>query len=92
MADLNITASLAPEDRDAIVTAVVDALRPMFESRTELLVDGNRMAELAGVSRPTIDRARSEGLIPSVMVRGARRYDPVAVVGALRMHSCGGAE
>ncbi|MCR9293900.1 MAG: DNA-binding protein [bacterium] len=92
MADLNITATLSPDDRDTIVTAVVDALRPMIEARTELLVDGDRLAEMIGMSRPTVDRLRAAGIIPSVLSGRCRRYDPAAVIDALRKHSCGGAD
>lgn len=92
MADLNITTTLSPDDRAAIVRDVVDALRPMIESSTELLVDGERMAEIIGMSRPTVDRMRAAGIIPSLLSGRCRRYDPVAVVDAIRKHSCGGAE
>jgi len=91
VADLNITATLSPDDRAAIVRDVVDALRPMIESSTELLVDGDRMAEIIGMSRPTVDRMRAAGIIPSVLCGRCRRYDPVAVVDALGKHRCGGA-
>ena len=46
-----------PNDLKAEITAeVVKALRPLLaDSQEPRLVDGDRMAELASVSRPTID-------------------------------------
>ena len=41
------------------------------------------MAELASVSRPTIDRGVKNGTIPSVMLGRCRRFEPRAVFDAL---------
>ncbi|TWU24899.1 Helix-turn-helix domain protein [Novipirellula galeiformis] len=84
MADLSITASVSPEDRAAIVADVVAAMRPLLsESHEPRLVDGDRMADLLGVSRPTVDRLRAAGEIPSVLLGRRRLYQPAAVVAAL---------
>ena len=69
---------------DGIAAAVVAAMRPILaESSRPLLVDGDEMARLAGVSRTTIDRAVRDGIIPSVLVGRARRFRPEAVIDAL---------
>ena len=72
------------ELRKAITADVIAALQPLLiESKEPRLVDGDRMAELAAVSRPTIERKVREGVIPSVLVGSCRRYDPRAVIDAL---------
>jgi excisionase family DNA binding protein len=69
---------------EGIAAAVLAALRPVLaESSPPLLVDGDEMARLAGVSRATIDRAVRDGIIPSVLVGRARRFRPDAVIDAL---------
>lgn len=69
---------------EGIAAAVLAALRPVLaESSPPLLVDGDEMARLAGVSRATIDRAVRDGIIPSVLVGRARRFRPDAVIEAL---------
>lgn len=74
-----------PDDlRAAIVADVIKALTPMLaDSNQPQLVDGDRMAELASISRPTIDRAVRDDIIPSVMIGRCRRYEPRAVIDAL---------
>jgi len=74
-----------PEEfRDSITSAVVAAIRPLLaEAQEPRLVDGDRMAELAGVSRPTVDRAVKDGLIPSVKIGRRRLYEPRAVIDSL---------
>ena len=74
-----------PNDLKAEITAeVVKALRPLLaDSQEPRLVDGDRMAELASVSRPTIDRAVLDDIIASVMIGRCRRYEPRAVIDAL---------
>ena len=66
---------------DGIAAAVVAAMRPILAASSRpLLVDGDEMARLAGVSRATIDRAVRDQIIPSVLVGRARRFRPDAVV------------
>ena len=74
-----------PDQLRADITAeIVAALKPLLaDSQEPRLVDGDRMAELAGVSRPTIDRAVRDDIIPSVMIGRCRRYEPRAVIDAL---------
>ncbi|TWU42936.1 Helix-turn-helix domain protein [Novipirellula aureliae] len=83
MANVDITATVSDDDRALIVADVVAAIRPMIESRHTLLVDGDRLAELLGVSRPTIDRLRADSVIPSVLIGRRRLYNPDAVLAAL---------
>ena len=82
-----------PDDlRAAIVADVIKALSPMLaESNQPQLVDGDRMAELAGVSRPTIDRAVRDDTIPSVKIGRRRLFEPRAVIGAWTIEKATGA-
>ena len=67
-----------------IAAEVVAALRPVLaESAEPQLVDGDCMADRAGISRPTLDRLRAKGLIPSVLIGRRRLYLPAAVIEAL---------
>jgi len=73
-----------PDKLRADITAgVIAALQSILAEFSEpRLVDGDRMAELAGVSRPTIDRAVRDGSIPSVKIGRRRLFDPRAVIDA----------
>ena len=84
MPDL-ILRDVDPEQLRADIAAeVIEALRPMLAASSQPhLVDGDRMAELAGVSRPTIDRAVRDGVIPSVLIGRCRRFEPRAVIDSL---------
>lgn len=67
-----------------IVAEVVASLRPVLEKSTEpMLVHGDRMAELLGVSRATLDRLRRDRLVPSLLIGSRRLYQPKAVIEAL---------
>ena len=76
---------IAPAELRAEITAeVIAALRLMLaEANEPRLVDGDRMAELIDVSRPTIDRAVRDGTIPSVKIGRRRLFEPRAVIDAL---------
>ena len=71
-----------PDDlRAAIVADVIKALTPMLaDSNQPQLVDGDRMAELASVSRPTIDRAVRDDIIPSVKIGRRRLFEPLSLI------------
>ena len=72
------------ELRAEIVADVVTAMQPLLDASSgPMLVDGDRMAELAGVSRPTIDRLVRREVIPSVMIGRRRLYCPSMVINAL---------
>ncbi len=82
MPSLDITATVTAEDRRAIVDDVLAALGPLLPGRHEL-VDGDELADRLKVSRPTVDRCRANGLIPSVKIGSRRLYNPRAVIKAL---------
>ena len=78
-----ITVSLSADDRQQLIAELLTELKPIIAASAEpRLVDGDRMAELAGVSRPTIDRAVRDGIIPSVRIGRRRLYEPRAVIDA----------
>ena len=69
--------------RDDITASVVAALIPLIAKANEpQLVDGGRMAEIAGISRPTIDRGVRDGIIPSIKIGRRRLFEPRAVIDA----------
>ena len=84
MADLFLQ-GIDPDELKASITAeIIEALNPLLaDSNEPRLVDGGRMAELAGVSRPTIDRAVRDDIIPSVLIGRCRRFEPRKVIDAL---------
>ena len=84
MADLFLQ-GIDPDELKASITAeIIEALKPLLaDSNEPRLVDGGRMAELAGVSRPTIDRAVRDDTIPSVLIGRCRRFEPRKVIDAL---------
>lgn len=84
MADLFLQ-GIDPDELKASITAeIIEALKPLLaDSNEPRLVDGGRMAELAGVSRPTIDRAVRDDIIPSVLIGRCRRFEPRKVIDAL---------
>ena len=84
MADLFLQ-GIDPDELKASITAeIIEALKPLLaDSNEPRLVDGDRMAELAGVSRPTIDRAVRDEKIPSVLIGRCRRFEPRKVIDAL---------
>ena len=84
MPDLYLQGMDPGQLRADITAEIVAALKPLLANSQEpRLVDGDRMAELAGVSRPTIDRAVRDDTIPSVMIGRCRRYEPRRVIDAL---------
>ncbi|GAA4463501.1 hypothetical protein GCM10023156_48700 [Novipirellula rosea] len=75
-------------DLDELISAIcgslIEALQPLLsESSEPRLVNGDRMSDLLGVSRPTLDRARAAGEIPSITIGSRRLYQPDAVIAAL---------
>ena len=90
MANLSITAAVDPNDVDAIAESVADRLRPMLETRPRL-VDADALAAMLSLSRPSIDRMRAAGVIPSIGSGRLRRFDPDAVIAALASQNEGAA-
>ena len=84
MPDLYLQGMDPEQLRADITEMVVAAILPLLvDSQEPRLVDGDRMAELAAVSRPSIDRAVRDNVIPSVMIGRCRRYEPRKVIDAL---------
>ena len=79
---------LTTEITDRVIAALTKVLAETAEPR---MVDGNRMAELAALSRPTIDRAVREGIIPSIKVGRRRLFEPEKVIAAFAAQSEKGA-
>lgn len=73
------------EDRETLVREIVEAVTKKLQepSQQASLVDGDKLAEILGVSRPTVDRLVRDGKIPSVLAGRRRLYSPVAVIAAL---------
>ena len=84
MAELFLSGITADDLQAKVAAEVVELLLPILTAANEpRLVDGDRMAELADVSRPTIDRGVRNGTIPSLMFGRCRRFEPRAVFDAL---------
>lgn len=88
MANPNRSTVIESVDLDELIAAIcgslITALQPLLsESSEPRLINGDRMADLLGVSRPTVDRMRAAGEIPSIMIGSRRLYQPEAVIAAL---------
>ncbi len=68
-----------------IQAAVSEAVRPFAERLNDngRLLDGDEMATRLGVSRPTLDRLRAAGTVPSIKVGSRRLFDAEAVLKAM---------
>lgn len=84
MADL-ILRDIDPDAlRRDIVDEVVTAMRELMTEHAEpRTVDRQRMAELLGISLPTLDREATEGRIPSIKIGTRRVFEPRKVIDAL---------
>ncbi|TWU20290.1 hypothetical protein Pla52o_48090 [Novipirellula galeiformis] len=77
-------------DTEALAEAIAEAIlaklppRPEPPATQHLLVSSTKLATMLGISKPFIDRLRSEGKIPSIQVGTRRLYEPSEVVAALR--------
>lgn len=84
MADLLLRDTDRAELVAEITAEVVAAIRPVLAEAAEpRLVDRQRMAELAGISVPMMDRITGEERVPSVLIGRRRMYRPAAVIEAL---------
>jgi len=85
VAELYLKGIDADELRKHIVSDVLAALRPMLTQANEppRLVNRERMAKLAGVSLPTLDRLVAEKVVPSKLVGTRRLFEPAKVIDAL---------
>lgn len=66
----------------AAVVAELRGMSPAPDGATQ--VDGDRMAQIAGVSRPTLDRLVKRDAIPSRKVGRLRRFVPDEVLAAMK--------
>ncbi|MCS7470885.1 helix-turn-helix domain-containing protein, partial [Stieleria sp. ICT_E10.1] len=85
-----VATSLSDHDLAAIISGVVDAMKPLLDARPEL-VDGETMAAMLSISVSTLDRTRRAGQIPSVKIGKRRMYRPTAVVSSIEANSEKGA-
>ncbi|WP_436715625.1 hypothetical protein U8335_25245 [Roseiconus lacunae] len=70
--------------RREIVADVLAAVREvMLEQSAPRTVDRQQMAELLGVSLPSLDREVAEGRIPSIKIGTRRVFEPRKVFDAL---------
>ncbi len=68
----------------AVAAVVVAQLTPLLQASHEpRLVDRVRMAELLGISLPSLDRMVSSDEIPSVTIGTRRLFNPASVISSL---------
>lgn len=68
---------------ERVAAIVVERVLPNLSQSRRNLVDRPKMAELAGISIPVLDRLVSQKLIPSTTVGTRRLFDPDAVIDSL---------
>lgn len=87
-----IAISLSDDDTRKVIDGVVNALTPIIERQSSpLLVNADELARLLSLSRPTIDRLRSAGVISSIGEGRLRRFDPIVAIAEWSSHENGGA-
>ena len=69
---------------DLLADAVAKRVEPLLGKQTEGLVGRQRMAELANISVPSLDRMVSAAAIPSIRQGTRRLFEPTAVFAAMR--------
>ncbi len=67
---------------DDLTERVISRIEPLLLRRTKL-VDGDTMAELLSVSRPTLDRDVKAGRIPFGRIGARKVFDVEAVMAAV---------
>jgi hypothetical protein len=72
MPEVSITTALSDDDRESIIQGVLAAIKPLLDTRPEL-VDADTMAAITGVSPATLDRLRRAGQIPATPIRRHRK-------------------
>lgn len=73
---------MTPNEIDQLAETVAERLAEKLTGRHKL-VDRHQIAEILGVSVPTIDRHLKDGRIPIVRVGRTVRFDPGRVISAL---------
>ena len=73
---------LTPAELDRFVDRIADAVALKLASQPKL-VDRHALAQIIGVSVPTIERLQASGKLPFVRLQRLVRYDVDAVIAAL---------
>jgi len=73
---------LSPAELDRLVDRIADAVALKLASQPKL-VDRHALAQIIGVSVPTIERLQASGKLPFVRLKRLVRYDVDAVIAAL---------
>jgi hypothetical protein len=68
---------------ERVAEIVCKRIVPELGQPKRRMVDRHKMAELAGISVPVLDRLVSQKLIPSNLVGTRRLFDPDAVIDAI---------
>lgn len=74
--------TLSPAELEAFVDAIATRVAQKLSNRP-LLVDRYSLAEIVGVSVPTVERLQRNGIIPVIRVGRRTLYDPQEVITAL---------
>lgn len=82
---------LSPQDLSSWADLVADRVADKLAKRP-MLVDRVELAQLLGVSIPTVERLSAAGKIPLVRLGRRVLYDPVAVIEARSSKVGGGYE
>lgn len=78
--------TLSPHDLERLAELIAEKLDARMSGRPRL-VDGLEMAEMAGVSLASIERAKAAGRIPYVKLGVRIKYSPDAVLAALTQNA-----
>ena len=70
---------MTPAELEALANTIAKSVADRLNQQPRLL-SREELARTMSVSIPTIDRMRREGQLPYIKIRGAIRYDPVAVI------------
>jgi len=73
---------MTPAELDRLVDRIADAVALKLASQPKL-VDRHALAQIIGVSVPTIERLQASGKLPFVRLKRLVRYDVDAVIAAL---------
>ncbi len=70
---------LTPSQLEQLAEIVAERLFERLRTNRRLL-NRNELAEVLGVSVPTIDRLLREDDFPVIMIKSVRRFDPIEVI------------
>ncbi|QDS91829.1 hypothetical protein FF011L_05640 [Roseimaritima multifibrata] len=79
MSSIEILTALSDDDRASIITGVVAAIRPLLDTRLEL-VFADTVSVIGGVSPATLDRLRKSWQLLSVKTGNRRLCRAAAVI------------